>query len=401
MATAKIVLFKGKKLADGKHPVMIRLSEYSKKAFIRIGNYSATPEEWNAGLSRFNENVKGFKNKNDKLHKIEKNVDDILNDLTAMQIFSFETFKQHYFKSDKKLSVGEAYNKKIDELDASNKIGTSLQYAYSLKVIIHEFNKGIDLPFSAITTEFLKKFELSRKKKGNSGNTISNILRPLRALYNVYLRQNHLPPSISPFQGEGSFGIKELEEEPRKKALTFDQMHQLINIETIPGTYLHFSKTMFLFSFYTRGMNLMDIAHLRKTDIFNGKIQYKRAKTNNRFIIGLIPQVKTILSEFNEPKYLFPILEQKKKMTALEVKKRVKGTNRNINRKLEELGKKIGVEGLSFNWARHTWATLAKRKGYSIEKISEGLGHSDIKTTNIYLDSFGSDEIDEITQNLI
>ncbi len=399
MATAKIVLFKSKKLADGTSPVMIRLSEYSKKAFIRIGNYSATPEQWNAELNCFRANVKSFEKKNKFLQKTKDDIKIILSELLASQDFSFDAFKKKYFKANKQLSVKEAYNKKIGELGANDQVGTSLSYTASLLAVITDFNKGLDIPFAAITTDFLKKFQAYNKEK--SGNTISHYLRPLRALYNEYLEDNGLPSNLSPFTGQRGFKIKKLETKTRKKSLTIEQLQAIIDIETIEGTYKHFSKTMFLFSFYTRGMNLMDISQLKKSDIFNGKIAYQRAKTHGLLIIGIIPQVEALLSQFNEPKYIFPILNQSGEMTALELKKRVKGANRNINRKLNEMGNIIGIDGLSFGWARHTWANLAKQKGYSVEEISEGMDHSDIRTTNIYLSTLGSDRIDNITKNLI
>lgn len=57
-------------------------------------------------------------------------------------------------------------------------------------------------------------------------------------------------------------------------------------------------------------------------------------------------------------------------------------------------------KNLSTHVARHTWATMAKRMGYSIPVISEGLGHRDTKVTSIYLDSFGRSTLDELSTRL-
>ena len=51
--------------------------------------------------------------------------------------------------------------------------------------------------------------------------------------------------------------------------------------------------------------------------------------------------------------------------------------------------------------ARHTFATVLKRSGVSTEIISESLGHSDVTTTQIYLDSFENRQIDEAMKNLL
>jgi len=51
--------------------------------------------------------------------------------------------------------------------------------------------------------------------------------------------------------------------------------------------------------------------------------------------------------------------------------------------------------------ARHTYATVLKRSGVDIAIISESLGHSDITTTQIYLDSFENSQIDKAMENLL
>ena len=72
------------------------------------------------------------------------------------------------------------------------------------------------------------------------------------------------------------------------------------------------------------------------------------------------------------------------------------------NRKLKILGQKIGEAlPLSSYTARHTWATTARRHNVPISIISEGMGHSSEKTTQIYLASFENSVIDEANKSIL
>lgn len=73
----------------------------------------------------------------------------------------------------------------------------------------------------------------------------------------------------------------------------------------------------------------------------------------------------------------------------------------NTNRWLRKIGQRVGIEHLTTYVARHTFATVLKRSGVNIAIISESLGHSDLSTTQIYLDSFENSQIDAAMQNLL
>ena len=72
----------------------------------------------------------------------------------------------------------------------------------------------------------------------------------------------------------------------------------------------------------------------------------------------------------------------------------------NINLKL--IAAQLGVEGnLTTYVARHSFASVLKKSGVNIALISEALGHSDIATTQIYLDSFDNEQVDAAMKNLL
>ena len=100
--------------------------------------------------------------------------------------------------------------------------------------------------------------------------------------------------------------------------------------------------------------------------------------------------------------YIFPILDRKIHRTEMQRKNRIHKVIGKVNPCLAEIGRMAGLEThLTTYVARHTFATVLKRSGVNIAIISESMGHSDIATTQIYLDSFENSQIDEAMKNLL
>lgn len=73
-----------------------------------------------------------------------------------------------------------------------------------------------------------------------------------------------------------------------------------------------------------------------------------------------------------------------------------------MNEVLRILGKRLGVEtNITTYVARHSFASVLKKSGVNIALISEALGHSDLATTQIYLDSFDNEQVDKAMKNLL
>ena len=73
-----------------------------------------------------------------------------------------------------------------------------------------------------------------------------------------------------------------------------------------------------------------------------------------------------------------------------------------VNNGLREWSRLLGLKTtLTTYVARHTFASVLKRSGVSVALISESLGHSDLSTTQIYLDAFENEQIDQAMQNLL
>ena len=165
--------------------------------------------------------------------------------------------------------------------------------------------------------------------------------------------------------------------------------------------------------FYLRGISFIDLAHLRKTDLKDGYISYTRSKTGQRLSIRWEKEMLEIVDKYQaqtaSSPYLFPFLdcEAKSKNGAIKDKRQDElrlyhNAEARISYHLKKLGAKMGIQGkLTLYVARHSWATAARDKNISISVISEALGHNSETTTQIYLRSIQSSEVDEANAKIL
>ena len=153
-----------------------------------------------------------------------------------------------------------------------------------------------------------------------------------------------------------------------------------------------------MFSFYTRGMNFIDIAYLTPQNIEGSLLKYERQKTGKKFSLGLVKPALQIIEKYRSGnRYLFPLVFTRH-TTETTLYNRIKKMRAKVNRDLKKVGEEAGLKGITFYTARHTFATNAKRGGENTNVIQELLGHSNVRTTEIYLLSFGDEFLDEVTE---
>lgn len=213
----------------------------------------------------------------------------------------------------------------------------------------------------------------------------------------------------SPFK---KFKVGKLWTQTRKRAIHKEDVQKLkeFDLSTLikyPTPYLEFARDIFMFSYLTAGINFKDIATLRYCDLDNGRIYYSRHKTQKNMNTILLPDALKILNKYikkdaGAEDYIFPILDRNIHITEQQQADRVQKVLKQVNRKLKVISKALNLKiNLTTYVARHTFATVLKRSGVDIGIISESLGHSDLKTTQIYLDSFENTQIDAAMQNLL
>ena len=203
-------------------------------------------------------------------------------------------------------------------------------------------------------------------------------------------------------------GLKLETYNPTKRALKKEEILSIIEID-LPES-LNFSRDLFVFSYLARGMNFKDIALLRHDkNIINNRIVYLRSKTlnSNKAIPISIPigqHLSKILSSYtSSEKYIFPIVFNSN-ITPSNKQYCIQSARKKVNKDLKEIARLAGIVdpiGVTFYCARHTYATVLKQSGESVEMISELLGHKDIKTTQLYLGKFYDSAKDATDEHLL
>ena len=160
-----------------------------------------------------------------------------------------------------------------------------------------------------------------------------------------------------------------------------------------------------MLSYYLIGISFTDLAYLKPENIVDGRIVYKRKKTHKHYSIKIFPQAEKALSKVAtvNGKYLLPILSEEIPEDTLKAKRVIQQCIKTTNKYLKRLSEKAEIKGVVTTYvARHTFATTAKRLGYSNELIAEALGHEyGNKITNIYLDNFDKEIVDSMHQKVI
>ena len=257
------------------------------------------------------------------------------------------------------------------------------------------FRMNVDVTLEEIDAELLQSYEYYLKVEGVSPNTISFYMHRLRAVYNRAVEQGLIEQRF-PFKR-----VRTSIERTVKRAIPVKFIRKLKSLDLNDSPSKAFARDMFLFSFYTRGMSFIDIAYLQKKDLQYNILTYRRKKTGQKLQIHWETCMQQILNTYSakkESQYLFSIIEPHLK----EHRRQYQNALIRINRNLKKLGEDIGLESpLTMYVARHSWATTARSEGVPISVISEGMGHDNEKTTQIYLASLEHSVVDKANRKII
>lgn len=284
------------------------------------------------------------------------------------------------------LSLANFMESLIAQLKQMGKLRTAETYTATLRSFMR-FRNDADVLLDEITPELIAMYEAYLQNNGVVRNTSSFYMRILRAVYNRAVGKD-LVRQRNPFKNVYTGVDKTV-----KRALPLSAIRRIKNLDLARLPKLEFARDMFLFSFYTRGMSFIDMAFLKKTDLQNGYLKYRRHKTKQQLLIRWEKCMQEILDKYSphESPYLLPII----KVAEQNERKQYGNALREVNNKLKEIAKTICLPiPLSTYVARHSWASIAKSKNVPISVISEGMGHDSEMTTQIYLSSLDSSAID-------
>lgn len=245
-----------------------------------------------------------------------------------------------------------------------------------------------DITLDCINKTIVEEYESWLKCRGLTMNTVSFYNRILRAVYNRAVEDEIIEDS-RPFRHVYT-GV----DQTVKRALPLNTIQKIKALDLSAAPALDFARNIFLLSFYLRGMSFIDMAFLKKSELKNGHITYRRHKTGKLMIVKWTNEMQTILDKYPENKsiYLIPII----KNPGTNERRTYRNCSYNINHNLKQIAIMTGITiPLTLYVARHSWASAAKAKGISISVISEGMGHRSEKTTSIYLTDLDTTIVDK------
>jgi integrase/recombinase XerD len=326
--------------------------------------------------------------------------------LKEIKPFNFPVFERRFLqKSYDGSFVETVYNEIIAKLKLQDRVGTAEGYQVSIRKLL-KFKPR--LRFEDVNEIFLYKFEKWMLEMGNSITTVGIYLRNLRAVFNEAIDRKLISNDYYPFS-------KRRYRLPTgkniKKALSLADIGKIFYYEP-KNPQEEKAKAYWLFSYFANGMNMTDLAHLQYKHISGDFIHFERAKTirslrGNPKIISIVinEEMRAIIKKWGNwnksaDEYIFPVIDSR--LSSSQQRERVKDLIWRTNKALKTIATELEFDKpLTTYTARHSYSTVMKRSGASIEFISESLGHSSVKTTAYYLDSFEDDMKKKLSASLL
>ncbi len=398
MVTIKVFLDKRKIKKDSTYPICFRIY-YQNKSTTRSAKIDVSESQWDDAKKIIK---KSHSNASTLNRLLAKQLSDIQSELL---LANEEKIKEYLspapkpvVEKEKKVTVYVFTENLIRELKKDNKIGNAWVYESAINAL-KRFHPEDELYFENIDFQFLDNYNKHLLRSGVKHNTAFFYLRTLRAFYNKAIKLKIVDRSLYPFHD-----IKLKAERTKKRAIDKSLIAAIDQLDLPEYSTIWHARNWFMMSFYLMGISFVDLALLQTTNIKNGRIHYKRQKTGKVYDIKVIPQVQNIIDTYSGTRsqnYLVPIINRKVE-TEEERLRLIKDRTRLANKYLKRMAEQIETqETITTYTSRHSWATICKKLGFSIEIIAECLGHEyGNKTTAVYLDTFDQDVIDNANQQV-
>lgn len=384
--TAAPVIDRAHPRKDGTCSIYIRVTFQRKKKEYPIG-FSLSPIDFDRII-----NAKRRKGDEVKLYnRIISFHSKALSIIETLPIFTFNLFEKLYLTNTQAAdTIKSGFESHINDLNQQNRIGTASSYQTALNSL-EKFKNG--MRYADITPELLQRYEHFMLNNGKSRTTVGIYLRSLRAIINLA----DIDRKIYPFgNGKNKYSIPASKNV--KKALERAEIKKIFDYQVESGSKKAMAKDYWIFIYLCNGINVKDFCLLRYKDIHPEILYYERAKTirsksvNEPITVSLKTVAKEIIIRWGQKKinpetFVFPHLTDK--MDANKQRRVYQQLTKTINKYMKQIACELQItKPVTTYSARHSFATILKNSGQSTEFISEALGHSNVKTTKMYLDSF-------------
>ena len=307
--------------------------------------------------------------------------------------YTSDNIIEEFYRGSEGITLFNYMEKTIARLKELGRLRTSETYNATLSSF-RKYRQNEDILIECITADIMEGYQGWLQRNGAAPNTVSFYIRVLRAVYNRAI-DDDLTENRRPFRHVYTGVDKTV-----KRALPLSEIRKIKKLDLSMKPKLEYARDMFMLSFMMRGMSFIDMAYLKKTDLNNGYVTYRRRKTRQQLTIAWTQEMQEIVDHYPENKsgYLLPIIRKE------DTNERcvAKNAGERINNALKTIAQMINLAlPLTMYVARHSWASIAKSRGVSLSVISEGLGHEKESTTRIYLAQLDSKVIDRANNMIL
>ena len=335
---------------DGKVPVMLRIYLNNERLSLGSTGIAILRSQWDGKKER----VKGRSTEalsiNLELDNIQNGLQNIFRRMELGDYLSLERIKMEFL--GKKEDIGtimELFDRHITAFLKSKYSRTDLKLSELTYIVLHDFDLYL------------------RTKVGQAPNTATKTLKTFKTitLFGGKLGILHHDPFVN----------LRFHMEPVDRGFLTDEEILRVANKDLGIQRLELVRDIFIFSCFT-GLAYIDVSNLTPDHIVTMDdkqwIMTKRQKTSVETNVLLLDIPRAIIAKYSHKTYrdgkLFPVL-----------------TNQKTNSYLKEIADLCGIKKkLTFHLARHTFATMSLSKGVPIESVSKMLGHTNIRTTQIY-----------------
>lgn len=424
----KLMTAENRKRKDSTFPIGLMLNFCKQRKLVTL-DIAANPSQWSVEFERFT--VTGSQSHPDAfqlnayLDSLAGNIADSIGDYKRRKIpFTNAMLIERLFVVQKTTKLKNYIQQFSADLDKQERFGHASTFSELLDYL-EKFDKSLDKRlFADINYSYVVKFVNYQLKNGRKKGGISVNVRALRTVLNAAIQDNVGSPETYPFSnrygtmtGKKIFSIDgELKTKTRKRFIPKKYLLQFYNYEFSVPAYRR-TQHLFFFSFFCGGINFVDMATLKNSDIQYGFTKegveqkffiYERDKTHEPIEVALNRDIENQINYLKEnfpckEDYLLPIITTDETGKALY--EHIINKRKKFNKYLKKMAKIMefpeGLDDLSTYFARHSFAMTLFNKTKSIDIVSAGLHHASTETTKIYLEGFGKDEIAEMTDGLL
>ena len=397
-ASVSFILRKNRLNKIGEYPICIRITK-DRVVAITSTNYSSTKGNWNPKSQRPNDGHSKYEELYDFLTDAETKLTAAMRELSANnKSFTSTDLIDNYNrpKEEASIFVLDYYNRIIGRMRQKHQFSTKTTYVNAFKWL-DKFHSMSTLRLDEINLTFLENLlafmiEEKAKEKSNGGtgyfegNTLYGYFKNYKALMNKAMEEEIISEHCSNFH---RFKLSQFKRKKNPRPISVEEMEKIMNLQLKPYSRIWNNRNYIVFSFLGNGINFVDMATLKHSDITNGKVDYVRHKTGVQCAFKLNALSQKIIDYYDEETYgdyVFPILLKDYGEEGQFI--RINTARGDMNDDLKTIQSLCGIEAkLTFYTGRHTFSNVARDLGFSDEVIGENLGHSNGKSLKNYLRS--------------